>query len=217
MNRKPPILVFWDVDGTLTEERSSWEYVHKALGTWESHGAPALQLFLEGKIDYDEFARRDAGAWSGVSLSQFIEILSEMPLRDGVIEIMDHLRILGAKQYIVSSGLAPYAELLCEKLRLDGFFANELEVVNEKLTGKVITKVPWGGKKKIAKHLKKEISPSFTIAFGDSETDEGLFIEADYSVAICPRDEKVTKIVDYNHRLSSLHTLIPHIDELLKK
>jgi phosphoserine phosphatase len=45
-------LVIFDLDGTLTQERSIWEYIHKQLGKWYGFAEEYQNLFLAGKISY---------------------------------------------------------------------------------------------------------------------------------------------------------------------
>ena len=58
-------LVIFDLDGTLTQERSIWEYIHKQLGKWYGFAEEYQNLFLAGKISYEEFCERDAQVWKG--------------------------------------------------------------------------------------------------------------------------------------------------------
>ena len=48
-------LVIFDLDGTLTQERSIWEYIHKQLGKWYEFAEEYQNQFLAGKISYEGF------------------------------------------------------------------------------------------------------------------------------------------------------------------
>ena len=54
-------LVVFDMDGVLTEYFSSWVRVHEHFGTDNDE---ALRLYMEGKIDDEEFMRRDIALWT---------------------------------------------------------------------------------------------------------------------------------------------------------
>jgi phosphoserine phosphatase len=56
----PIKIVFFDCDGTLTKVKSSWEYLHRRLELWTDKADAYQVLFREGKIDYNEFCRKDA-------------------------------------------------------------------------------------------------------------------------------------------------------------
>ena len=53
-------LALFDLDGTLTRERSSWEYIHRRLGVWEENAEKFQEAFLRGEIDYNRFCELDA-------------------------------------------------------------------------------------------------------------------------------------------------------------
>jgi len=57
-------LVIFDLDGTLTQERSIWEYIHKQLGKWYGFAEEYQNLFLAGKISYEEFWKPLGGVTS---------------------------------------------------------------------------------------------------------------------------------------------------------
>jgi len=48
-------LVIFDLDGTLTQERSIWEYIHKRLGKWYGFAEEYQKRFLAGGISYGRF------------------------------------------------------------------------------------------------------------------------------------------------------------------
>ncbi len=59
-------VVVFDLDGTLTRERSIWEYIHKCLGTWYGFAERFQERFLRGEISYEEFCNLDAQVWKGM-------------------------------------------------------------------------------------------------------------------------------------------------------
>ena len=59
-------VVVFDLDGTLTTEKSIWEYIHRVLGKWEGYAEEFQKLFLAGHISYEEFCRLDARVWKGI-------------------------------------------------------------------------------------------------------------------------------------------------------
>jgi hypothetical protein len=61
---KNPRIIF-DLDGTLTRERSIWEYIHKQLGKWVGFAEAYQRRFLAGLISYEEFCELDAKVWKG--------------------------------------------------------------------------------------------------------------------------------------------------------
>jgi phosphoserine phosphatase len=79
----PIKIVFFDCDGTLTKVKSSWEHLHRKLGLWTDKADAYQVLFREGKIDYNEFCRKDAFLWKGLSVDKVNEIVEEIPYQRG--------------------------------------------------------------------------------------------------------------------------------------
>ncbi len=88
-------LVVFDLDGTLTRERSIWEYIHKKLGKWYGFAENYQKQFLAGEISYDEFCERDAHVWKGMRIEKLIEIAKTVPFHPGVDDLIHHLRDKG--------------------------------------------------------------------------------------------------------------------------
>ena len=85
-------LVIFDLDGTLTQERSIWEYIHKQLGKWYGFAEEYQNLFLAGKISYEEFCEGDAQVWKGMKVEELLEIVKTVPFHPGVDELINHLK-----------------------------------------------------------------------------------------------------------------------------
>lgn len=134
-------MVAFDMDGTLTPVRNSWEYVHRRLGLWNGLAARYQEDFLAGRICYEEFCRRDAALWRGVSRHRLEEVVREIPLRPLARELVRALKARGVKVVLISSGLDLLAARLAEELGFDGFVANGLAARNGHLTGEPVVRV----------------------------------------------------------------------------
>src|SRR5512136_194846 len=99
-------LVVFDLDGTLTQERSIWEYIHIRLGKWYGFAEDYQKQFLAGKISYEEFCEQDAQVWKGMSIEEVIEIAKTVPFHPGVDELIHYLKQKDLKLAVVSSGLS---------------------------------------------------------------------------------------------------------------
>ncbi len=71
--------VLFDLDGTLTETRSVWQYIHERVGTWEKGADRNFREYRRGRIGYEEFCERDAGSWGGWRSPDW----SGLPVRSG--------------------------------------------------------------------------------------------------------------------------------------
>lgn len=119
-------LAGFDLDGTLLEEDSSWAAIHRFFGTTcQSH--ESLKLYSEGKIDYQEFMRRDIAAWpKDVTFAEVEAILSGYRIRREAPEALRELRKRGIEPAIVTSGIDILAEKVAEELEVKHWIANGL-------------------------------------------------------------------------------------------
>jgi HAD superfamily phosphoserine phosphatase-like hydrolase len=112
-------LALFDLDGTLTRERSAWEYLHRHLGVWEGNAEKYQEAFLRGEIDYTRFCELDAAVWKGMKVSAVQQILREIPLYEGVDELVKYLKSRGIRLGIISSGLSLLSDWMREKYGFD--------------------------------------------------------------------------------------------------
>ena len=133
-------LVCFDMDGVLTDIRSSWCWIHNVL---EVDNEESYRLFCNGNIDEPEFMRRDIGLWKTVkpdiSRNDLIRYFKDMPLIGGIQETVACLKANGIISVIVSGGIDLAAKMLAEEFGFDGYIADELKVdENGVLTGECI-------------------------------------------------------------------------------
>ncbi|WP_066636991.1 HAD-IB family phosphatase [Desulfolucanica intricata] len=194
-------LIAFDMDGTLTTERSSWEYLHRRMGIWEEKAHIFQERFWAGEISYEEFCRLDASLWRGMDSQKAREILSEIKLRPEAKEVLTNLKKAGVKIALLSSGLKLLADQLAQTLPFNWYLANELVARDGKFTGKVIihvsTDVPGFRKED---HLKKlmyecDARPEETAAVGDSLGDLEMFRVVKKALLIGARPEERQKIL----------------------
>ncbi|MCG8402335.1 MAG: HAD-IB family phosphatase, partial [Firmicutes bacterium] len=191
MAAKPHLkLAAFDMDGTITGERSSWEYLHRRLGIWEGQAQKYQELFLAGDISYEEFCRLDAAMWRDMPLAQVYAILDEIPLDGSAPKLLDRMLESGAHLVLLSTGLKLLADRLTGSLGFKTRLANELVHREGKLTGDIIVHVsthPPGNTK--GHHLRECMrlagaSPRETVAVGDSAGDLEMFQEAGLAIAV---------------------------------
>jgi phosphoserine phosphatase len=173
----PIKVVFWDCDGTLTDVRSSWEYLHRGLGLWDNRADEYQRLFRAGEIDYDEFCRRDALLWAGIPVGRVLEVIAEIPYNQGAREAVETMKQLGILTVIVSTGLSLLTDRVAADLGIDLTFANELTVGNGVLTGEARIKVQYDRKGDVIKRVLEERcwTGDVACAVGDGEGDVGMF------------------------------------------
>jgi phosphoserine phosphatase len=109
-----------------------------------------------------------------------------LELSPGAQTMLDAVRAAGIKTLLVSGGFTFFTDRLKERLRLDYTHANLLEVVDGKLTGKVIGVVVDAEEKRnklLAVCAELGILPSQAVAMGDGANDLRMMDAAGLSVA----------------------------------
>lgn len=195
MTDNTTLLVVFDLDGTLTPEQSVWEYIHKALGTWEKKGEVHLKDWMDGKIEYEEFAQVDAGEWKGIDIDEIRRIVAKIPIVPGALEVIEYLKTKKCRIVIISSGLDVLTGRVADEIGIKEHYSNKLLTGKDgRLTGKVQISVPaerpgeylTHGKAGVLTNIQKkyDIPPDETITIGDSESDIPLFLRSGMSYAI---------------------------------
>ena len=202
-------LVIFDLDGTLTQERSIWEYIHKRLGKWYGFAEEYQNQFLAGKISYEEFCERDAQVWKGMKVEELSGIIKTVPFHPGVDELIDYLKQKGLKLSMVSSGLSLLSDWVHQKYGFDYSVSNDLLHENGILTGKVKIQVYYDKKAEWVRKILKQfgVKPEEVIAIGDSVGDMDMFRMVGFSIAFnssCPDLDQIANLCISSQNLADI-------------
>jgi len=206
-------LALFDLDGTLTRERSAWEYIHRRLGLWEDHAEKFQEAFLRGEIPYRRFCELDARVWKGLKVSEVERILREVPLYGGIDELVATLRSRGIRLGIISSGLSLLSDWVRERYGFDYAVANELGVTDGVLDGRIKIHVRYDRKAKWVKEAKRRFQarkPEI-LAVGDSAGDIAMFRMAGFSIAFNARSPRLQEVASLSVQSTDLRDLISHL------
>jgi phosphoserine phosphatase len=211
-------LALFDLDGTLTQERSAWEYLHRRLGVWAGNAERYQEAFLRGEITYDRFCRLDAAIWKGMRVRDVQRMLEEIPLHAGVEHLLEYLRGRGIKLGIISSGLSLLSGLLARKLGFDYEVANELGETDGILNGEIKINVHYDRKGEWVQDAQARFQADRgeVLAFGDSSGDLVLFEMAGLSVAFNAVSEKLIFAATLCAPSNDLRDLIPVLEPYLR-
>jgi len=204
-------LVIFDLDGTLTRERSIWEYIHIRLGKWYGFAEEYQKQFLAGKISYEEFCERDAQVWKGMKVEELLEIVRTVPFHSGADELIAHFQQKGLKLSVVSSGLSILCNWVHQKYGFDYSVSNDLLHENGVLTGKVKIQVYYDKKAEWVKRILErfDLRREEVIAIGDSIGDIDMFQMVGFSVAFNSSCADLDKIANVCIRSQILTDIIP--------
>jgi phosphoserine phosphatase len=210
---QPFKLATFDLDGTLTQERSIWEYIHKRLGKWYGFAERYQSQFLAGKISYEEFCERDAQVWKGMRVEELLEIIKTVPFHPGVDELIHYLKQKGLKLSLVSSGLSLLSDWVHQKYGFDYSVSNDLLHENGVLTGRVKIRVYYDKKAEwVRKILKKfGVKPEEVIAIGDSKGDMDMFHMVGFCIAFNSSCKDLEQIANVCIKGKNLANIIPQL------
>ena len=206
-------LAIFDLDGTLTRERSIWEYIHKKLEKWYGFAEKYQQRFLAGEISYEQFCELDAQVWKGMKLEELTHLVETVPFYPGVDELISHLKKKGLKLGMVSSGLSVLSDWVHKKFGFDYSVSNDLIHENGTLTGKVRIQVYYDQKGTWVSKILNQfgVRPEESIAIGDSLGDMDMLQMAGFSVAFNSSCQDLDQIADVCIKNQNLADIIPKL------
>lgn len=165
-------LVAFDMDSTLIDAEVIDELAKRA-GVGEKVTRVTARA-MSGELDFQSSLRQRVSLLAGLEESVLEEVAANLPLMEGAEYLISTLKMLGYKTAVLSGGFTYFGRVLQEKLGIDYVFANELEIENGKLTGKVIEPIIDAERKaELLEELatKEHISLEQTIAVGDGAND----------------------------------------------
>ncbi len=206
-------LVIFDLDGTLTQERSIWEYIHKKLGKWYGFAEAYQNQFLAGRISYEEFCELDAQVWKGMKVDELLKIVKTVPFHPGLDELINHLKQKGLRLSMVSSGLSLLSNWVHQKYGFDYSVSNDLLRENGVLTGKVKIQVYYDKKAEWVEKILKRfgVKAEEAIAIGDSKGDIDMFQMVGFSMAFNSSCQDLDKIANVCIPSKDLVNIIPRL------
>lgn len=165
-------VVCFDMDSTLIEHEVIDELA-KAAGVGEQVSA-ITERAMNGELDFTESFKARVALLKGLDESVLSGIAANLKLTEGAEQLILTLKALGYKTAILSGGFTYFGHYLQQKLGIDYVHANELEVVDGKVTGNVIGRVVDGERKaELLREIaqKEGVNLEQVIAVGDGAND----------------------------------------------
>lgn len=184
MYRRMRRLICFDMDSTLIETEVIDELAMRA-GVGEKVKA-ITERAMRGEIDFKESFTERVALLKGLDESVMKEIAENLPITEGVDRLMYVLKRYGYKIAILSGGFTYFGNYLKNRYGIDYVYANELEIVDGKLTGRYVGEIVDGRRK--AELLKliaqvENVDIAQTIAVGDGANDLPMLSEAGLGIA----------------------------------
>jgi len=178
-------LIVSDMDSTLITIECIDEIADR-LGVKEQVAA-ITERSMAGELDFAASLRERVALLEGLPERELEAVYNEkVALTPGARELLAACRQHGLRFMLVSGGFTFFTERLKEDLGLDYAFANTLEVIDGKLTGKLSGDiVDAAAKARLLIEVREQLNlkPEQVIAMGDGANDLVMLAEAGVGVA----------------------------------
>ncbi|OMC12800.1 phosphoserine phosphatase SerB [Mycolicibacter heraklionensis] len=184
LSRRTKRLIVFDVDSTLIQGEVI-EMLADRAGAGDAVAA-ITEAAMRGELDFAESLHHRVSTLAGLPASVVDEVAEQIELTPGARTTVRTLRRLGFKCGVVSGGFRQVIEPLAAELQLDFVAANELEIVDGKLTGRVIGRVvDRAGKADSLREFAAQAGVPLeqTVAVGDGANDIDMLSTAGLGVA----------------------------------
>lgn len=177
-------LVVFDMDSTLIDAEVIDELAKEA-GVGEQV-SEITEAAMRGELDFKESFAKRVALLKGLDESVLERVAARLRLTEGAEALISTLKQLGYKTAIISGGFEYFGRHIQQKLGIDYVYANQLEIVDGKVTGNVSGEVVDGQRKA---QLLREIAASENIdleqviAVGDGANDLPMLSIAGLGIA----------------------------------
>jgi phosphoserine phosphatase len=198
-----------DMDSTLIQNECIDEIAD--LINLKKEIAEITEQTMMGHLSFDESIKKRVSLLKGINVSAFEKIINEkIKLQPYVMEWIDYVKKFNLKTIIVSGGFTYFVEFVRNALKMDHAYANELQIVDGVLTGKLNGDIINAEKKA---NIIKALSHQFgfksdeVISIGDGANDLLMFKESGLSISMHGKPI-LNDFVDWTVRQNYFLTLI---------
>jgi len=177
-------LIVMDVDSTLVQGEVI-EMLAGHAGCLDEVAAVTEQA-MRGELDFEASLRRRVALLEGLDAAVLDDVYDDIELAPGARTMVRTLKRLGYRFAIVSGGFTQVTDRIAADLGIDFSAANELEVVDDRLTGRILGPVvDRAGKAEALRRFAGEagVALGATVAVGDGANDLDMLSAAGLGIA----------------------------------
>ena len=207
-------LCVMDVDGTLIAEEVI-DLLGREAGC-EAEISKITNQAMQGELDFERSLRERVALLKGLPISVFDTVFKSIHLSQNAQEFISILQKKGILVGLVSGGFSPIVERLAKSLDIFYFSANQLEVKDGFLTGRLVGEIVTGQvKESTLEKWRTELGlpKERTIAIGDGANDLLMLKSAGHGIAFCAKEVVKAEIACHVNKRELLEVL-PLIDFL---
>jgi phosphoserine phosphatase len=182
--RRAKRMIVFDMDSTLIAQEVIDELAKEAGVAKKVSGI--TKRAMNGELDFSESLKARVKCLKGLPESALQKVYQRLQLTTGTERLLNVLRHLGFKTAVISGGFTYFTERLKDRLWLDYAFANQLEIVDGRLTGQVVGEIIDAHRKAFILQTLAQgegISLDQVIAIGDGANDLPMLSRAGLGIA----------------------------------
>jgi phosphoserine phosphatase len=216
-NNQPRAIAFFDVDGTLVPGTSSAIHLAGYLGHADAV-AEAEAAWDAGLVEGRYVEELDARGWAGTSEAQVREWLTQLPLVDGIGEVVAWCIAHDVVPALATLAWQPVGVYLCDTFGFVDASGPTLEVHEGTYTGLSLATCDEYMKRDFALRFAKDrgLTLENCAAIGDSRSDLPLFAEAGLAVAF-NANEQARALAHVEVQGSDLQAVLPAVERWLEQ
>ncbi|NRA66626.1 MAG: phosphoserine phosphatase SerB [Pseudobacteriovorax sp.] len=180
--------VFFDMDATLIREETIVQIARK-LGL-EKPVSEITERAMSGELDFGTALKQRVALLKDLSVTEFYSVRQDLTLQNGIEEFSRFCLSRNIPVHLISGGFSTFAKSFSEELGFRAFRANDLEIVNDRLTGMVTGDIIDAEAKRdfvLNQCQQLAIDPLSALAIGDGANDIPMLDTVGFKIGFEPK------------------------------